>query len=106
AAALRPHDGRAGRTRRRHSAGGMRMIIGARVQPGPRAVILAGRQGPPRGPFTAILPKPLLPIGDQAILELLVEQLRLHGFTRLTLAVGYLSHLVEAVMGDGYAAAV
>ena len=79
------------------------MIIGARVRPGPRAVILAGGKGTRLGPFTTILPKPLLPIGDRAILELLVEQLRLHGFTRLTLAVGYLSHLVEAVMGDGSA---
>ena len=72
-------------------------------EPGPRAVILAGGKGTRLGPFTTILPKPLLPIGDRAILELLVEQLRLHGFTRLTLAVGYLSHLIEAVLGDGSA---
>jgi NDP-sugar pyrophosphorylase family protein len=64
-------------------------------------VILAGGKGTRLGPFTTILPKPLLPIGEQAILELLVEQLRLHGFTRLTLAVGYLSQLIEAVFGDG-----
>jgi NDP-sugar pyrophosphorylase family protein len=68
-----------------------------------RAVILAGGKGTRLGPFTTILPKPLLPIGDRAILELLVEQLRVHGFTRLTLAVGYLSHLIEAVFGDGSA---
>src|SRR6476660_6045938 len=79
------------------------MIIGARVQPSPRAVILAGGKGTRLGPFTTILPKPLLPIGERAILELLVEQLRVHGFTRLTLAVGYLSHLIEAVFGDGSA---
>jgi NDP-mannose synthase len=68
---------------------------------GRRAVILAGGKGTRLGPFTTILPKPLLPIGDQAILELVIEQLRRHGFTRLTLAVGYLSHLIEAVFGDG-----
>jgi NDP-sugar pyrophosphorylase family protein len=68
-----------------------------------RAVILAGGKGTRLGPFTTILPKPLLPIGERAILELLVEQLRVHGFTRLTLAVGYLSHLIEAVFGDGSA---
>lgn len=87
------------------------MIIGAHVNnsdgngagPGRRAVILAGGKGTRLGPFTTILPKPLLPIGDRAILELLVEQLRVHGFTRLTLAVGYLSHLIEAVCGDGSA---
>jgi NDP-sugar pyrophosphorylase family protein len=79
------------------------MIIGARVQPGMRAVVLAGGKGTRLGPFTTILPKPLLPIGEHAILELLVEQLRVHGFTRVTLAVGYLSHLIEAVFGDGSA---
>lgn len=79
------------------------MIIGARSEPGMRAVILAGGKGTRLGPFTTILPKPLLPIGERAILELLVEQLRLHGFTRLTLAVGYLSHLIEAVFADGSA---
>jgi NDP-sugar pyrophosphorylase family protein len=71
--------------------------------PGRRAVILAGGKGTRLGPFTTILPKPLLPIGDHAILELVIEQLRQHGFTRLTLAVGYLSHLIEAVFGDGSA---
>jgi NDP-sugar pyrophosphorylase family protein len=66
-----------------------------------RAVILAGGKGTRLGPFTTILPKPLLPIGDQAILELVIERLRACGFTQLTLAVGYLSHLIEAVFADG-----
>jgi NDP-mannose synthase len=68
---------------------------------GRRVVILAGGKGTRLGPFTTILPKPLLPIGDHAILELVIDQLRLCGFTRITLAVGYLSHLIEAVFGDG-----
>jgi NDP-sugar pyrophosphorylase family protein len=78
------------------------MIIRARHgnATGQRAVILAGGKGTRLGPFTTILPKPLLPIGDRAILELLVEQLRVHG---ITLAVGYLAHLIEAVFGDGSA---
>ena len=46
-------------------------------------------------------PKPLLPVGDRAILDVVVHQLRDAGFDDLTLAVGYLSHLVRAVMGDG-----
>jgi NDP-mannose synthase len=79
------------------------MIIRARSRTGMRAVILAGGKGTRLGPFTTILPKPLLPIGERAILELLVEQLRVHGFTRMTLAVGYLSQLIEAVFGDGSA---
>jgi NDP-sugar pyrophosphorylase family protein len=48
-----------------------------------------------------VLPKPLLPVGDRAILDVVVHQLRDVGFTDLTLAVGYLAHLVRAAMGDG-----
>jgi NDP-sugar pyrophosphorylase family protein len=66
-----------------------------------RAVILAGGKGSRLGPYTTILPKPLLPVGDQAILDVVVHQLRELGFTELTLAVGYLAHLVRAVMSDG-----
>jgi NDP-mannose synthase len=66
-----------------------------------RAVILAGGKGSRLGPYTTVLPKPLLPVGDRAILDIVVHQLRDFGFTELTLAVGYLSHLVRAVMGDG-----
>lgn len=68
---------------------------------GSRAVILAGGRGQRLQPFTAVLPKPLLPVGDRAILEILIDQLRHFGFTELTIAVGYLSHLIQAVLGDG-----
>ncbi len=68
---------------------------------GRRAVILAGGKGSRLGPYTTVLPKPLLPVGDRAILDVVVHQLRDAGFDDLTLAVGYLSHLVRAVMGDG-----
>jgi NDP-mannose synthase len=66
-----------------------------------RAVILAGGKGSRLGPYTTVLPKPLLPVGDRAILDIVVHQLRDFGFNDLTMAVGYLSHLVRAVMGDG-----
>jgi NDP-sugar pyrophosphorylase family protein len=66
-----------------------------------RAVILAGGKGSRLAPYTTVLPKPLLPVGDRAILDVVVHQLRDFGFTELTLAVGYLAHLVRAVMGDG-----
>lgn len=66
-----------------------------------RAVVLAGGKGSRLGPYTTVLPKPLLPVGDRAILDVVFHQLRSFGFTDVTLAVGYLSHLVEAVMGDG-----
>jgi NDP-sugar pyrophosphorylase family protein len=66
-----------------------------------QAVILAGGKGSRLGPYTTVLPKPLLPVGDRAILDIVVHQLRDFGFTDVTLAVGYLAHLVRAVMGDG-----
>jgi NDP-sugar pyrophosphorylase family protein len=68
---------------------------------GKKAVILAGGKGSRLSPYTTVLPKPLLPVGDRAILDVVVRQLRGHGFTDLTLAVGYLAHLIQAVFGDG-----
>jgi NDP-sugar pyrophosphorylase family protein len=66
-----------------------------------RAVILAGGKGSRLGPYTTVLPKPLLPVGDRAILDIVVRQLAAHGFTELTFAVGYLAHLIRAVFNDG-----
>jgi NDP-sugar pyrophosphorylase family protein len=75
---------------------------------GRRAVILAGGKGSRLAPYTTVLPKPLLPIGNGPILEIVVNQLCALGFTRLTFAVGYLAHLIQAVIGDGskYGAAI
>jgi NDP-sugar pyrophosphorylase family protein len=66
-----------------------------------RVVILAGGKGTRLGPYTTVLPKPLLPIGNKAILDVVVRQLKGFGITDMTFAVGYLAHLVEAVFGDG-----
>jgi NDP-sugar pyrophosphorylase family protein len=66
-----------------------------------RAVILAGGKGERLGPYTTVLPKPLLPIGDRAILEIVVRQLKNSGFSDLVFAVGYLDHLIRAVFHDG-----
>jgi NDP-sugar pyrophosphorylase family protein len=66
-----------------------------------KAVILAGGHGTRLRPYTTVLPKPLMPIGDRAILEIMVEQLRLHGFTDLVFTVGYLAHLLQAVFNGG-----
>lgn len=68
---------------------------------GLQAVILAGGKGSRLAPYTTVLPKPLLPIGDAPILEVVLRQLSTHGFTELTLAVGYLAHLIAAVFQDG-----
>jgi NDP-sugar pyrophosphorylase family protein len=66
-----------------------------------RAVIFAGGRGTRLAPYTSVLPKPLMPIGDRSILELVINQLSECGIEDLTLCVGYLSHLIEAVIGDG-----
>ena len=68
-----------------------------------RAVILAGGPGTRRRPFTTVLPKPLMPIGDRPILDIVVRQLKRSGFERLTIASGYLAELVEAFFRDGSA---
>jgi NDP-mannose synthase len=65
-----------------------------------RAVILAGGQGTRLRPYTSILPKPLMPIGDQSILEIVIGQLRKAGIVDVTLCVGYLSHLIRAVFDN------
>jgi NDP-mannose synthase len=71
-----------------------------------RAVVLAGGRGSRLAPYTAVLPKPLLPVGDRPILEILLRQLGAAGLDDVTLAVGHLAHLVRAVVGDGSALGV
>ncbi len=65
-----------------------------------RAVVLAGGRGTRLAPYTSVLPKPLMPIGDRSILELVLGQLATCGITNVTLCVGYLSHLIEAVLSN------
>lgn len=64
----------------------------------PRAEVLAGGLGTRLRPYTAVLPKPLLPIGDQPILDIVIRQLRGAGFERVTVATGYMAELIEAVL--------
>jgi NDP-sugar pyrophosphorylase family protein len=66
-----------------------------------RAVILAGGQGTRLRPYTTVIPKPLMPVGDRPVLDIVVRQLRRHGFERLTIATGHLAELLEAFFGDG-----
>ncbi len=66
-----------------------------------RAIILAGGRGTRLKPYTAVFPKPLMPIGDMPILEIVIRQLERVGFRRITLAVGHLAGLLEAYFGDG-----
>jgi NDP-mannose synthase len=62
-----------------------------------QAIILAGGRGTRLAPYTSILPKPLMPVGDRAILELVVDQLAATGVMKVSFCVGYLAHLIRAV---------
>jgi NDP-sugar pyrophosphorylase family protein len=66
-----------------------------------RAVILAGGEGTRLRPYTMVLPKPLVPVGDRPVLDIVVRQLKAHGFERITIATGYLGELIEAFFRDG-----
>ena len=66
-----------------------------------QAVILAGGKGTRLAPYTTILPKPLMPISDMPVLEIILRQLKKAGIHRVTLSVGYLASLLEAYFGDG-----
>lgn len=65
------------------------------------ALILAGGKGTRLKPFTNVIPKPLVPVGDMPILEIMLRQLRRHNVKRITLAVNHLARLIEAFFGDG-----
>ena len=66
-----------------------------------KAVILAGGKGTRLAPYTHILPKPMMPVGDRAILEVILDQLSRAGIKDITLAVGHLASLMQAYFGDG-----
>ena len=66
-----------------------------------RAIILAGGKGTRLRPYTVVLPKPLMPIGDYPILEVIVRQLIYNGFNRITMAVNHQADLIKAFFGDG-----
>jgi len=67
-----------------------------------RAVILAGGKGSRLAPYTAILPKPLMPLfGDQSIIEHVLTGIASAGIKDVTVTLGHLGHLIEAIVGDG-----
>lgn len=65
------------------------------------AVILAGGLGKRLKPFTEVIPKPLLPIGEKSVLEIQIESLKKHGFNQVFLATNYKSDYIENFFGDG-----
>ena len=66
-----------------------------------RAIILAGGKGTRLKPYTVVLPKPLMPIGDYPILEVIIRQLVQNGFNRITMAVNHQADLIQTFFGDG-----
>ena len=66
-----------------------------------RAILLAGGLGTRLRPYTIVLPKPLMPIGEFPILEVIVRQLVRHQFEHITLAVNHQAHIIKAFFQDG-----
>ncbi len=67
-----------------------------------KTVILAGGKGTRLVPYTTIFPKPLVPIGDRPILEIIIRQLASQGFGNILLSVGHLGELIEAYFQNGH----
>ncbi|MAT59062.1 MAG: mannose-1-phosphate guanyltransferase [Ignavibacteriae bacterium] len=66
-----------------------------------KAVILAGGLGSRLKPFTEVIPKPLLPVGKKAVLEVQIERLKSYGFDEVYLATNYKSEYIENFFGNG-----
>jgi NDP-sugar pyrophosphorylase family protein len=66
-----------------------------------KAVILAGGLGTRLKPFTQVIPKPLLPIGESSVLEIQIMSLARCGFTEIYVATNYMSNYIETFLGDG-----
>ena len=66
-----------------------------------KAVILAGGKGTRLAPYTRVFPKPMMPIGDKTILEVLITQLKCAGVDEVIITVGHLAGLMRAFFKDG-----
>ena len=66
-----------------------------------KAVVLAGGKGTRLAPYTRVFPKPMLPIGDKAILEILLSQMKRAGINDVVLTVGHMAGLMRAFFQDG-----
>ena len=66
-----------------------------------KVVIQAGGKGTRLYPYTKVLPKPLMPVGDMPILEIVIRQLAAQGFRDLTITVGHLGEMIRLCCGDG-----
>jgi len=66
-----------------------------------KAVIQAGGKGTRLKPYTLILPKPLMPVGELPVIELLLKWLRRNGISEVIITTGYLGHLIKSLCGNG-----
>lgn len=66
-----------------------------------QAVILSGGLGTRLKPFTNVIPKPLLPVGEKAVLEIQIERLAKFGFNEIYLATNYKTDYIENFFGNG-----
>jgi NDP-mannose synthase len=66
-----------------------------------RAIILAGGKGTRLKPYTVSLPKPLVPVGETPILEIIILQLAKYGFDHITITVNHMADIIKAFFGDG-----
>jgi NDP-sugar pyrophosphorylase family protein len=66
-----------------------------------RVIILAGGKGARLKPYTTVFPKPLMPIGDMPILEVVLRQLKYFGFEKITLSVNHLADLIQTFFSNG-----
>ncbi len=66
-----------------------------------KAIVLAGGLGTRLRPLTFAIPKPLIPVGERPILEILIENLKTYGVTDIYLAVGYRAELIQLYFQDG-----
>jgi NDP-sugar pyrophosphorylase family protein len=66
-----------------------------------QAVVLAGGKGTRLKPYSTVIPKPLMPVGEMPILEIVLRQLKIAGFERVILAIGYLGAMFKAFFQDG-----
>lgn len=67
-----------------------------------QAVILAGGQGSRLRPYTTVLPKPLMPLGDFPIAEIIIRQLGFYGVKSIFVSTGHLAGLIETYFGNGH----
>ena len=66
-----------------------------------RAIILAGGTGSRLRPYTIVLPKPLMPVGEYSIIEIIIRQLCFYGFDHITITVNHKAEIIPAFLGDG-----